>query len=526
MLSSKGTCDRILEPINDRDFIRHTGKLRMTGSDLRTQDFIEYERKDTTAWACSYIHRDKESDLLRWQTEIGIKKIASDICVFHILVTMIPEPTLLDQGMPERKPAIPRIIRTLVDDSNYIVSLDKRYLLPLQRSPHVVTVKNIKELNYLSILLKDPLRSYVLIVCRGKQLDVTARELGKKLVSKAQVILVDEEGDIAPVISSILEHDNDIESEKLRVFFPPYLLKDSAKKENRVYDPLGEVFDQQKEKLIESLLSNFEVKAFDAVESLADVDSMVRMSQLRYRLTCDSKKALTMDVDELSKELEAAKSLIDESIHELEKKQAAIEGIQHDKSVLEERIDVLNTELNNERYQAREWEKTAEIKRENEIFHAFLQRLDHLPDLASVVEIMRERFKERLIFHEQAVQSAEEYAEFTQLSDAWALLYSMGTTLFDLKFGSGSFSEQAYNNRSNYILTMKEGTMTKKDKRLMNARIIEYQGESYEMVPHIKYGNRPPKCLRVYFCFLEQERKILIGYVGPHLENRTSQKIK
>lgn len=501
------------------DFLRCSGKLSGTESDLRTQHFIEFERKDITAWACSYIHKDKESNLLRWKTEIGIRKIDNDICVFHIVVTMIPDPTLLDQRLPDRKPAIPRIIRKLVDEKGYLVSLDKSFLLSLQRSPHVVTVDNKKALNCLTYLLKDPVRSYVLIVCRGKQLDAVARELGQNLVSKAQIILIDDGPEIASILSVVLEKDYYLESEKIRVFFPPNL------QGGKTYDPYSEKFDKQKERLVESLLSNFEVKAFGTVQSVEEVDSLIRMSQMRHRLT-SHKTNDDRTQDGLEKELQAAESLIDESAKALEAEQEITTKLQEEKDALNDRIKDLNEELNNERVQAREWEKMSEIKKENDSLHSFLLKLDKLPNLASILAIMKERFKDRIIIHENAVQSAEKYAEFTHLSEAWSLLYGMGSTLYDLKFRFGTFSEQTYNNCSNYELSMKEGRLTKKDSRLMNERKIEYKGVDYDLSPHVKYGNRVPKCLRVHFCFLEQEQKILIGYVGPHLDNATTRKCK
>ena len=49
-------------------------------------------------------------------------------------------------------------------------------------------------------------------------------------------------------------------------------------------------------------------------------------------------------------------------------------------------------------------------------------------------------------------------------------------------------------------------------------RRIEHDGSEYDISPHIKHGSRAPKMLRIHFAFDEQNKRIVVGYVGEHMD--------
>lgn len=68
--------------------------------------------------------------------------------------------------------------------------------------------------------------------------------------------------------------------------------------------------------------------------------------------------------------------------------------------------------------------------------------------------------------------------------------------------------------------------MTKRDAELLKQREVTYKGKTYDVTPHLKFGTKPPKLLRLYFQFVEDEKKIIIGHFGDHLDNRTTKSMK
>jgi hypothetical protein len=57
----------------------------------------------------------------------------------------------------------------------------------------------------------------------------------------------------------------------------------------------------------------------------------------------------------------------------------------------------------------------------------------------------------------------------------------------------------------------------------MRLRRIVHEGKEYNIEPHIKYGSREPKIMRIYYDFEPATRRVLIGYIGPHMKNYSSQ---
>jgi len=60
---------------------------------------------------------------------------------------------------------------------------------------------------------------------------------------------------------------------------------------------------------------------------------------------------------------------------------------------------------------------------------------------------------------------------------------------------------------------------TKIDKKFMKLRSDTYSGKTIDFSPHIKIGNKEPKLLRVHFFIDREQKMIVIGHCGGHLEN-------
>ena len=70
-----------------------------------------------------------------------------------------------------------------------------------------------------------------------------------------------------------------------------------------------------------------------------------------------------------------------------------------------------------------------------------------------------------------------------------------------------------------------EGEKAGKNKRAKLARTFEYKGNDIEMMKHLKYGvkNSPSETIRIHFEWDSEDKKIVIGYCGPHLPHKIEQ---
>ena len=145
-----------------------------------------------------------------------------------------------------------------------------------------------------------------------------------------------------------------------------------------------------------------------------------------------------------------------------------------------------------------------------------------------MVEMFSRIFKDKLLFAEEAYKSAIDFTHCPVLDRAWDMLYHVATTLYDLKYREEQPGDIAtrFQAASGFDYAMTEGKQSKADSSICASRRITVNGKQYEIWPHIKFGTKPPKMLRVHFAFDEDLKKIVIGYVGEHMKNATTRSMK
>lgn len=160
-----------------------------------------------------------------------------------------------------------------------------------------------------------------------------------------------------------------------------------------------------------------------------------------------------------------------------------------------------------------------------------IENLRNLPSYPKTPEeianFFEGHFSDRLAFTKRGRNSLQECTTMPEI--LWDALYQMATKLYDLYMDDNVKSvESAFNNASNLHMARGEGKMTRKDPSLMRQYEDEYEGRNINIEPHIKTSESKAsssKFLRVYFCFDEESKKIVIGSCGKHLNNYTTRKI-
>lgn len=271
-------------------------------------------------------------------------------------------------------------------------------------------------------------------------------------------------------------------------------------------------------------------RAFDrnAVTTIYDVDSRRRAAKLEM-LRMDSGEASPDELREQVELLEDEVSRLVDVNEDLRKESAyAFEEGQR----LETQYAEIQDELRTTRYKAESFETSSEELRER---LAILQRrtsaldaLETLPDsVFSAAKLIEKIHADKIVFLDEAYESAKEAGINNSASDlakVWRALWAVSTTLHQLLFDPDEKSIlKAFQSQTSFDLSMAAGAQTKKDSKLMALRKRNYKGREVDISPHVGFGNKPPRLLRIYFYADHGDQKIVVGHCGDHLDNFTTK---
>ena len=152
------------------------------------------------------------------------------------------------------------------------------------------------------------------------------------------------------------------------------------------------------------------------------------------------------------------------------------------------------------------------------------------PDL---VEFSGRVFSDRLILTEKSRKSLAE-SKFIGCNDStgilWRCLRAIANDLHQLLFGGGELSPvtiaERFTQETGFRLAWTETKQTKRHKRLVALRHMNYNGKQIDITPHVKWGKKPPRCLRVHFWVDQQRKQLVIGHCGDHLDTDGTRRRK
>lgn len=158
-----------------------------------------------------------------------------------------------------------------------------------------------------------------------------------------------------------------------------------------------------------------------------------------------------------------------------------------------------------------------------------LEGLDRFP--SSCIEALfmaRDAFPSRLVFLDEAVKSAEEFDSGNE-NEVWDILRCMACDLWSLLFeesGGGDIT-RLFRDKTGYELTLSESSTTKNDANLVKIRRRQYGGKTIDISAHVKgkSGGRD-RLLRVHYCPDYENKLIVIGHCGEHLETAGTRYVR
>ena len=534
-------------------------------------------------WALEYVERDGAFGYRFWVTEIGISDIGSGRLAVNARVRSYDDSTYIYEVMaPERN--APRFVKDLILTRGLAVTCGG---MPLRTSAAVLTADNFDL--FVEQLIDEERDAPLVVVSRNESdggdpsYPVDPRELAHLLMGVAVVYALDRgDPDLERVYSYVFDNpekpaykyrlvpgclrifwggvdlDNPTEfdyarhrfftSEALEALGASSIIQNISAGVSRMFSlRAGEVLgirtvgyqaslmrtkklEHNRQALMERLR---EAEAWSA--SLEDeLEGASNQSQLdAYRGQVELLNELLETADAEIRELHERQGQSSGGVSDDEYQLQAQDleraryealaaedkalGLERDNGHLRYRVEQLEAQLQDEQAHARGNEARAQL---------FLEVGHELRDPAMIIDVAKRAFGDRLVFLDRAVDSACEYkGEPGELFDGLAAMYQH---LWPMRFGvegDAGIDEDAFQARSGFGLAFHESKPTNRNPRLVKQRAVEYHGKTYDISPHIKGGGRKRGHLRIHFFFDNDERMVVIGHCGNHMETDGTAKL-
>jgi FtsZ-binding cell division protein ZapB len=471
-------------------------------------------------WTVRYERPDANIPFRRWRTDVGVTCLGPDEYQISVATSHALQPGYIGEEPPTPIPSAPFIVRMLLENPRARAFAGSELLTVDPVLLHEGGGSTFIE------RLKDPNRQCpIILVTRENKtgsLKVSPEELSKMLVGTAQVYYAENTG-VNEELPYVIPHKYLCKDGMVRVY-QPRLRFDSERDYRRHRFFIPEQIDQlTPEKVIDALVRGIargtQMLNRAGVTSIEDVfakRNAQRLEELRAKYADEPElNEYVEKFDEVNRELNAEIARLKEEGDELWQEMEQVVG---DKETLEREAAELRHEVNTLRDNNRAISTQA----------AAIRELRQLPSsILEATQLVERLHPDKIVFTERAL-AASQKTSFSDIGTAWSCLWSVATTLHALYFDPtqqvANIPEE-FKNLTGFELALTETSTTQNDRELMKLRELDYKGRKVDITPHIKYGNKPPKCFRVYFHAHQGERRIIVGHCGDHLPTSGTRRL-
>lgn len=506
----KKESDDVLRDLKKEFFRRCDWPSSLLGSRSSIATNTAYST-DRTSWALRYSHPDQGLGTRRyWHVDIGIVETKEE-ATFYARISFARSQYDLELDQPAPSITSPVFIRHILDTKSDLEVYSRKRPFGLFSKPVPLRAgygQNLSE------WIVSRWRKYAMIVFNGASpsLAAEASSLARDLAGKAQVLILDQDPMLASEIRSHLPADLNIPFGKFRVFYP-LNPKNPRPERHRWFDIASPSYLSQRAGLLNSLLRHYTLEEANAVTNISEIGRMITLEKLRKQLASGESIAADASVYE---------DLISEACSERDAMKAERDQWIEECDAAEQERGKLKSQL-----------VSLSHRNTSTPLNGFnpLEELHRLPqNLEEVVKVLAKMHAPKLVFSDEALASASGQKHCQVVDKAWEIINHIGTTLFEIKFGEVETGDIAkkFQERSGFIYAKTEGKTSKGDKDICKSRTISFEGCDFDIWPHIKHGKGvdASKLIRVHFAFDEDNRRIVIGYVGSHMPNATTRALK
>jgi hypothetical protein len=497
----KEVAEGLREKKSDFFFRCHWPELYQTHSSITTDTYLD--KKDGDSWAIHYTEVDREHGRARfWHSEIGLRQ-AAGVVIVSVRISFAWNTEYLNNEPEPPMPTVPQVIRYMLDGNKVFSGRPEFQLIdkPIRFSKG-------GEGKAVCDFVQSMDRRYPLIVFNGDSPEHVrqAEFLARQLTGKCQVVVIAANNELAEEIEHYLPEDYRVRADRMRVYFPFNIRRNSPDR-HRWYNVHWPEYLEQRQGMINGLLRYNNLVEVGAVETVEDIKRLVSREKLLRVKPADPEQQKVLE--EFLAEHAVVAQERDNAKNEAKSYANQVDALEKDYSELKWKIEGLQARL--ERAGEGETVDTAKL-------------LPTLPMNLLEVAKTAKRFFSHLAITDRALDAAADYHECKSISEAWEMLLHMNSALYRLKFVDGEQDlERSFKNETGYELAMSEGRNTKRDKKLMDLRLLDFNGKQYDITPHLKHLNNEPKSVRIYFDFDEDTKKIIIGHIGRHIPNATTK---
>ncbi len=476
-----------------------------------------------------FVHRDGRDGSILWHTAVRLQKLETGTRVEHGVSRSFPRNT---EGFPIA--ASPGIFTHLLKQNG--VNVSPRDLW----SADALQLRDDEVEQFVRYILLDPSRELPFVVVTAEHATqrpiVDPQTLAKKLVGMARVAVLPNLRSEAKFRHTLREQGYSREfavfDGGIRIYEPGLNVTQSpfqhylwiprriqqiaghkrldhvaglaasrivGRKLPSGFFGLIESFDRhERQEFAKQLLERSEIRTeVLSEEAVSELQRRIAQLARSLRETQDDYSELFSTYDEVDKKLVIIEEELSQKKLELEVKSAHIADIS-------KRMDLLK--------------QSNRTNAPEELLSAMRAVVDNDTTPEEALLVISTLYSTRVEVLPSAWKSCKESREFIYCTELLDLLQKLVTDYWEaLAKGKGDGEAKAVFGNS-FAATESERVQT--NKRAVSLRTFEYNGEWRPMMKHLKIGTKDSatETIRVHFDWNAQEKRILIGYCGPHLD--------
>jgi hypothetical protein len=490
----------------------------LNGNQVRTGIVATDDIASPAAWVMELIHRDSDESARRWSVDVGLVRNGDETVRFTTVVSHWMIPNYIGAYLEPPLFNTPRYIRGLLKS---FVCL--RGTTELSNQFTEVTHNNVQ---FVYDQLRDAQRRapfvFVTKAPSSDQLVLDPVLLYRYLLGNANVFAFFDDS-VLEGMNYFLGDTHQVEPGTVRCYQTDF---DKKRLDNsRIHRFFtSQDVNNNAESVVSAIANGFARNSNCFYPR--DITQFSDIFTLRRAETI--KRLLAKATDPETETSEELKLFIEEN-QRLEKERAEYETLAE--QCMREK-ELAETALGNAQYRIREAENLkkqfAGAEQVQQAIASFAKLPSTLPEALTKIGQL---FPQKVVISTNAFKTAGEHAQAQahwrkaeSVMIAWEMCFNLVTKGYDLFFNTGGGDKKKlFKEQTGFDMAMTEGKQTKKDSRLMDLRQIEFDGQQFDMTPHLKYDTKPEQLLRIHFAIDDKNQRLIIGHVGAHIENATSR---
>lgn len=478
--------------------------------------------EDSTAWAVKYTHRDNRIRDVFWVSDIGLRSFNESgrlVVNVEISYKVSTEHALTGESY-EPNVSIPWCVEALLESfkGSRFFSGEQDVTEGIGQA---ITIKDVDQAARIISYVESEDRKLAVVLLHGETKDTQeeADYLSKNLFGKALVYIVPYKVEIKKALARYRLEFNEC------LFIPNFRVHPTLGRKLRYFVTNQKALEKTHQVLLHSWLGYHPINESGAVSDVDNVQLLIRRRKFFKLTELIQKSVPAAEYEEMKTQLEDMSGLFE--LSEAEKKE-----LEEKAGKLEDRVDELENrnldlELEKEGLKERHASEVYNMRaaqdsrsRKSSDSNVILPR-DYPDSFAALKKFAP--FYQHLVFSEKAWDPAFTYRNFRDFGVAWEMLHDLDQKLWEIVFVKRGDIEHEFESSTVFEYAKGEGAQTTNNARLAQMRRFEFEGRQYEMWPHLKYGNKPGKQLRIHFAFDNDKQRIIVGYIGEHMDNATTR---